>query len=156
MCKSKFFKIDAALLVARIGFGGLMLFHGIAKISSGIDGIKQMLVGKGLPEMLAYGVYVGEVVVPVLLILGIATRPAAAIFVINMIFAIGLAHADGIFAINATGGWAIEFPMLYVIGGLVLFLAGSGRFSLPCPLARLFGKNCENCDGGDACCSKAE
>ena len=38
----------------------LMLFHGWAKVTGGVGGIEGMLAGKGLPGVLAYGVYIGE------------------------------------------------------------------------------------------------
>ncbi len=37
-----------------------MLFHGLHKLFAGIDGISGMLIAKGLPGFIAYGVLVGE------------------------------------------------------------------------------------------------
>ena len=56
--------LDTGLLILRLTLGILMLFHGIAKITNGVGGIEGMLTSKGLPAFLAYGVYVGEVIVP--------------------------------------------------------------------------------------------
>ena len=72
----------------------------------------------------------GEIVAPLLLILGIATRPAAWIIVINMIMAIGLAHANDLFVISKSGGWFLEVEGLMLIGALAVALLGAGRFSL--------------------------
>jgi len=82
---------DWGKLVLRIAVGGLMLFHGVSKLIHGIDGIKTMITDRGLPEAMAYGVYVGEVVAPILIIIGLLTRPAAVILAFNMIVAIALA-----------------------------------------------------------------
>ncbi|MGB5397963.1 MAG: DoxX family membrane protein, partial [Gammaproteobacteria bacterium] len=57
-------------LILRLTVGGLMLFHGVAKIlhTGTIDFISGRLVEAGLPGMIAYGVYAGEVLAPVMLI----------------------------------------------------------------------------------------
>ncbi|MBE1851196.1 DoxX family protein, partial [Escherichia coli] len=68
---------DTGLLLLRLTFGILMLFHGVAKIEHGVNWIVSILQAVGLPGFIAYGVYIGEVVAPVLIILGIFTRPAA-------------------------------------------------------------------------------
>lgn len=46
-----------------------MLFHGIAKLLHGLEGIKGMLASKGLPAFFAYGAYVGEIIAPLLIII---------------------------------------------------------------------------------------
>lgn len=58
-------KTDIGKLILRLMVGGLMLFHGLAKITHGIEFIKGTLLSKGLPELMSYGVYVGEVDRPV-------------------------------------------------------------------------------------------
>ncbi|MGE4517838.1 MAG: DoxX family protein, partial [Arcobacteraceae bacterium] len=55
---------DFGKLLLRLMVGGLMLFHGIAKINGGIDFIITKVTQEGFPEFLAYGVYIGEVVAP--------------------------------------------------------------------------------------------
>jgi len=121
---------DIGKLILRLAIGGMMLLHGIAKLRGGLDGIKGMVASKGLPEIMAYGVYVGEVLAPLLLIVGFLTRPAAAILAINMVVAIALAHSGEIFQLSAHGGWAIELPMLFMLGSLALVFLGAGRFSV--------------------------
>ena len=51
---------DQAKLLLRITVGFTMLFHGIAKFN-GIGFISGTLAGIGLPEIIANGVYIGEV-----------------------------------------------------------------------------------------------
>ncbi len=75
---------DFGKLLLRLVVGGLMLFHGLHKLFDGVDGISAMLVAKGLPGFIAYGVLVGEVVAPILLILGVLTRPAALVLAFTM------------------------------------------------------------------------
>lgn len=78
---------DTGLLLLRLTFGILMLFHGVAKIEHGVNWIVSILQAVGLPGFIAYGVYIGEVVAPVLIILGIFTRPAALIYALTLLVA---------------------------------------------------------------------
>ncbi len=121
---------DMGKLLLRVTIGVLMLLHGLAKIESGPGPIAGMLVQHGLPGALAYGAYIGEVIAPVLLIVGVWTRGAAALIVVNMLFAIGLAHAGQVFALGKQGGWAIELQGLYLFGAIAVALLGAGRLSL--------------------------
>ena len=89
-----------------------------------------MVTANGLPAVLAYGVYVGEVVAPVLLIVGVLTRPAALIVAFNMLVAIWLAHAGQIATIGKTGGWALELQGMFLFGAIAVAFLGAGRFSL--------------------------
>ncbi|WP_198971980.1 DoxX family protein [Xylophilus sp. ASV27] len=121
---------DTGKLVLRLSLGILILLHGIAKLGSGVGGIGGMLVAHGLPEALAYLVYVGEIVAPLLLILGIFTRAAAWVVVINMLFAFGLVHMNELFALGSTGGWKLELQGMFLFGALALAFLGAGRFSV--------------------------
>lgn len=121
---------DLGKLILRVTVGGLMLFHGVDKLQSGIGGISGMLAAKGLPTFLAYGVYVGEIVAPLLLVLGLFTRPAALVFVFNMIVAVALAHPGDLFKFGEHGGWALELQGFYIFTALVVALIGPGAWSL--------------------------
>lgn len=121
---------DFGKLTLRLAVGGLMLFHGIAKIQNGVGFIENMLVEEGLPSWIAYGVYVAEVIAPILIILGVATRFAAATIMIDMIGAIVLAYADRLLTVNAVGGWAVELEMFYLLSALSIVIMGAGAFSL--------------------------
>ena len=68
---------DLGKLVLRLTLGLLLIFHGIAKLKGGISGISGMVAGAGFPAALAYLVYVGEFLAPLLVIVGLFTRPAA-------------------------------------------------------------------------------
>ena len=77
---------DLGLLILRIAVGGLMLQHGIAKLN-GVSNIKGMLSAAGLPAFSAYGVYITEIVAPVLILIGFRTRLASAVYVSGALFA---------------------------------------------------------------------
>lgn len=122
---------DLGKLLLRLAIGGMMLLHGIAKIKGGVGGISGLLTAKGLPGFLAYGAYLGEVVAPILIIIGWFTRPAAVVLIFTMAMAIGLAHPGDILKLDdKSGAWAIELPMLYLLGGLALVFFGAGKYSV--------------------------
>lgn len=108
--------------VLRLSLAGMMLMHGIAKLMKGIGGIENMLEAKGLPGWLAYGVYLGEVVAPVLAIANVWVQAAALVMAVNMVFAIGLAHMGDIFTLRSTGAWGIEPQALFLFGSIALAL----------------------------------
>jgi putative oxidoreductase len=121
---------DTGKLVLRLALGILILLHGVAKISSGVSGVGGMLASHGLPSALAYLVYVGEVVAPILVIIGLYTRPAAWIIAINMVVALWLVHMKDLFVIGKTGGWALELQGMFLFGAIAVALLGAGRFSV--------------------------
>lgn len=117
-------------LILRLSLGILILLHGIAKLTGGVDGIAGMLSANGLPAVLAYGVYIGEVLAPLLVIVGWYSRVGAAVIAINMLFAIGLAHSAEIFALSKTGGWALELQGMFLFTAIAVALMGPGRYSV--------------------------
>jgi putative oxidoreductase len=128
-----------ASLILRLAVGGMLLLHGIAKLKGGIGPIEGMLTNAGMPEQLAWGVYLGEIVAPILLILGFLVPLAGLIVVGNMAFAIFLAHQADLTRLSEPGGgWAVELQMLYLVGGLACAILGAGKYSLWYPLSRSF------------------
>ncbi len=122
--------LDLALLLLRLSVGGLMLLHGYRKLTEGIDGIRAMVSAHGLPEQVAFGAYVGEVVGPLLLILGFYTRIAGLFVAFNMVLAIWLGFGMDAFTLNEHGGLTVEMNLLYLFGALALFFSGAGRYSV--------------------------
>jgi len=122
---------DLGKLVLRLTVGVLMLFHGMHKVLDGISGIKQMVVAHGLPDLLANGVYLGEVVGPILVILGLYARIGGALIAINMIVAVALAGMGSLLALDPHfGGYALELEAFYLFGGVAVMLLGAGRFAI--------------------------
>lgn len=119
---------DLGLLILRISVGALMLLHGIAKLS-GVSFIEGMLEGKGLPSFLAYGVYITEIVAPILILIGYRTRLASLAIIFGLLFATALVHSADIFSLNQNGGWELELIGLFLLGALCLFFTGSGKYA---------------------------
>lgn len=121
---------DLGKLVLRLGLGILLLLHGLSKLDGGVGWIVGMLGQRGLPGFVAYGVYIGEVIAPVLIILGLFTRLGGLLSVINMLFAIGLVHMHQLFDLGKSGGWALELQGMFLIASLAVTLFGAGAYSL--------------------------
>lgn len=120
---------DLAKLLLRISLGVLILFHGIHKVIYGISGVEAMLRSSGFPEFLAYGVYIGELIAPIFIILGLYGRIGAAVLGLNMFMAILLAYGFSI-TTSKYGGLSFETPLLYLIMSILVILLGSGKYAV--------------------------
>jgi len=121
---------DLGKLILRLTIGILMLIHGYSKLN-GIDGIKYLVTNGGFPEFLAYGVYIGEIVAPIFIIIGLYTRISGFVCTVTMMFAVYLAHSSQIFTINEkTGGLSLELQFLFMFGAVALMFLGAGKISL--------------------------
>lgn len=123
-------KIDLGKLLLRIGVGGLMLFHGIAKLMHGFQGIKDLLIAKGLPEFLWIGALLGEVFAPICILLGVMTRFSSVLVAITMLFAMYLVFGTGALAIGKNGIPVAELNLLFFFSALALAFIGGGRYAL--------------------------
>ena len=121
---------DIGKLVLRLTLGILMLFHGIAKLRYGVSGIEGMVTSYGLPGFLAYGVFVGEVLAPLLVIFGFYARIGGLIMAISMVVAIALAHGSQLFDIGKSGGLGLAMQGLFLFTALVVALIGPGKFGI--------------------------
>jgi putative oxidoreductase len=120
---------DLAKLLLRISLGILILLHGINKLIHGIAPVKAMLSASGLPEFFSYGVYMGELIAPIFIILGLYARVAAGVLVFNMLTAIYLAYGFSM-TMSKHGGLSWETPLLYLIMGALVVLLGSGKYAV--------------------------
>ena len=114
---------DLALLLLRLGFGGLMLTHGIPKLSRLSD-------PSGFPDPLGFGpmftlilALIGEVLAPVLIIIGLKTKLATIPSIITMAVAAFIVHASDPIGTK-------EKALLYLFAFIIIFLTGPGSFSI--------------------------
>ena len=122
--------IDIGKLLLRLTLGILMLLHGIGKLRYGVSGIEGMITSHGLPGFFAYGVFVGEVIAPLLVISGFYARIGGLIMAFNMVVAIALAHSSQLFDLGKSGGWELELQGFFLFTALVVALIGPGKFSV--------------------------
>ena len=122
---------DLTKLTLRLSLGLMMLSHGMGKFApQSIEFISTKLTAVNLPAELVYGVYLGEIVAPILVIIGLFTRLGGWIMVVNMLFAIGLVHMNDIFALTERGAWAIETQALFLVVSLAVAVFGSGKYAV--------------------------
>ncbi len=129
----EFFKNDdAGKFILRMTLGILMIFHGTGKVLNpgALDFIGGRLGEVGLPSFVSWGVYLGEFVAPILLILGVYARIGGVLVSVNMVFAIGLVHTHEFFSINNFGGWTLELQGFFLLCGLAVLFLGSGRWAI--------------------------
>lgn len=120
---------DLGKLLLRLVLGALILMHGISKLRNGPGFVLDVVLKHGLPAQIGYLVYIGEVLAPLLLIIGYWTRIAALVVAINMVVALLLVHTGQFFTLAPTGGWALELQGMYLATAIVIALLGAGRFS---------------------------
>lgn len=118
-------------LILRLAVGGLILFHGVDKLLNpgSLDWISGMLQGYGLPSFLAYGVLIGEVLAPIMAIVGWQSRLAGLLMAGNMLVAFLLVHTGQVFMLNDNGGWQLELQGMFFLSALALVFLGSGRMA---------------------------
>lgn len=121
---------DVGKLILRLCLGGLLILHGIAKLKTGVAWLGGSLAGLGLPQFVAYGVYMGELIAPALIIVGLWTRVGAVLVMLNMAFAVVLVHTADFFTLGRSGGWSLELQGFYFFMALALLFLGGGRLSL--------------------------
>ncbi|MFV0565399.1 MAG: DoxX family protein [Flavobacteriaceae bacterium] len=115
---------NLGLLILRLGFSGMMLTHGIPKISSLFESPIKFAdpIGVGETTSLILAL-IGEVVAPVLVLIGFKTKWATIPVIITMAVAAFVVHASDPIGVK-------EKALLYLIGFAAIFLTGPGKYSM--------------------------
>jgi putative oxidoreductase len=116
---------DVALLIGRIAISFLMLFHGIPKMQMLFSGEAiqfPSVFGMSAGLSLALTVF-AEVFCSILILVGFATRLATVPLIVTMLVAVFSILAAEVFAKK-------ELAVLYLAAYVVLFFAGSGKYSI--------------------------
>ena len=122
---------DLGILCARLGLGICLFMHGFAKILNGIGGVKSILTKTGLPEIMAYGSYVGEVIAPIMIILGIFSRIGALLVIGTSLTIMCAYHGLGnLLELTNAGGFKAEILYLYIALLLCIIFNGSGKYAI--------------------------
>ncbi|WOD43561.1 DoxX family protein [Hwangdonia lutea] len=123
-------KQHIGLLLLRTSIAFTMLIYGISKLYFGIEYINGLLEQYGLPTFLGYGVFVGEIIAPILIIIGFRTKLAGLVFAINCFVAILMDRLPDILGLNEHGGWSIGLIFIYMMFGAAMYLIGAGKFAV--------------------------
>jgi len=119
-------------LILRLGFGVVLLAHGLLKVNVfTIAGTVGFFEKMGVPaaELAAYATIGFEVVGGALIIAGVFVRVLALASIPVMLGAIIFVHGgNGWLFSNQGGGW--EFPAFLALIGVVLALVGKGAYAL--------------------------
>jgi putative oxidoreductase len=121
---------DLGKLVLRTTLGGLLLLHGMHKLLNGIAPIKATVAAHNIPDVVSYGVYLGEIVGPLMVLLGLFARIGGALIAVNMLAAVFLAGMAQATTFNAMGGYGLELEAFYFWSAVAVIFLGSGRFSI--------------------------
>ena len=90
-----------------------------------------MVAAHGIPDAVAYGVYLGEVVGPLMVLLGLFARIGGALIAVNMLVAVFLAGVGQAMTFNAMGGYALELEAFYFWCGLAVMCSARDASALP-------------------------
>ena len=121
---------NLAKLILRVSLGTLILLHGIFKLTHGIDPIKHIFITHHIPAILAYSIYLVELVGALFLIIGWQSRIWASLIAIEMLCAIYLTKLSSITHLSTNGALSIEREVLFFALALAVALLGSGRFGV--------------------------
>lgn len=112
------------LLILRIAFSGMLLTHGIPKLLKLLSGNFEFgdPIGIGAPASLILAV-LGEVIFPILVIIGFKTRLATIPIIITMAVAAFVVHANDPIGTK-------EKAILFLIAFISIALVGPGKFSI--------------------------
>lgn len=121
---------DIAKLFLRVVLGALVLLHGVAKLKGGMGGIVGLVEAHGLPGFIGYFVLVGEVLAPLMVLMGFHARIGAALIAVNMLAAVYLVHMGDLSRFNGQGGWALELQAMFFAAAFALSLLGPGSYSV--------------------------
>lgn len=116
--------VDAMLLILRLLFGGLMMWHGVSKIDNFAVLVENFPNPIGLgSRMSLYLAIFAEVICSAAVIVGAFYRLALIPLVFTMCVAMIVVHNGQSFA-------AKELAMIFLVIYVLLFIMGAGRYSL--------------------------
>jgi len=137
------------LLIIRVGLGLMMLFlHGLPKFQNYQDKVDSFPDPLGIgPKWSLIATIAAEAGCSLLLLLGLATRLAAAALTFTFIVVIFVVHSLHVIESDATLLTNLkdnELAILYLFGYLTLLATGPGTLSLDAVIARRRRKKKEN------------
>jgi putative oxidoreductase len=117
--------VDFIILIIRLSIATLMIFHGLPKLNTLLGGGEiQFPDPLGVGNTLSLGLAVfAEVVCSFLIAIGLGTRLASIPLIITMVVAVFVIHGADPIDVKETA-------ILYLLFYFLLFVTGSGKFSI--------------------------
>lgn len=121
---------DSGVLILRVAPGSVLLSHSLylKMVVFTLAGTAQYFSSIGLPEVLAYIVFLVEVISGASLLLGFNTRFFSALVIPILIGATWAHYANGWLFTNSGGGW--EYPLFLVLMAVSLLSLGGGNYAV--------------------------
>lgn len=113
----------------RVSLGVMWVAHALLKlVVFTLPGTAQFFDSQGIPGVLAYPVFVTELLGGLALVLGVYARQAALALVPIMAVAAWVHIPNGWVHTSAGGGW--EYPAFLIMASLAQWLLGDGAFAI--------------------------
>jgi putative oxidoreductase len=121
---------DTSTFILRISLATVLLAHSLylKLVVFTLAGTAQFFGSMGLPEVLAYFVFVIEVVGGVALLLGFKTSFFLALVIPVLLGATWVHFTNGWLFTNTGGGW--EYPLLLTVLAIVQIGLGDGKYAV--------------------------
>ncbi|WP_018388591.1 DoxX family protein [Ancylobacter sp. FA202] len=115
--------------VLRVALGLMWVSHALLKYAVfTIPGFAGFLGSLGLPEALAWPIFLAELIGGLLIIAGVYARHVALLLIPVMAGAMSVHIPNGWLFSAAGGGW--EYPGFLIVASFALWLIGDGAFAL--------------------------
>jgi putative oxidoreductase len=115
---------DLSILLLRLSFGGLFIYHGYTKLAMFDDILPHFKDVIGINSKLSFILVIfAELFCGFLVTIGLLTRLSVIPIMITMSVAFFIAHANDAFMMK-------ELPFLFLLLSIVIFITGAGRYSI--------------------------
>lgn len=121
---------SSATLVLRVALGTVLLAHSLylKMFVFTLAGTAQYFGSIGLPQVLAYLVFLVELIAGFAIVLGIKTRFFSALIIPILLGATWAHSGNGWLFTNTGGGW--EYPLILTLMAVVLLGLGDGEYAV--------------------------
>lgn len=116
--------VHISLLLLRVFVSIFMITHGVPKLNKALSGNMQFSDPFGVGAEISLGLAIfSELICSIFVFIGLGTRLASVPLIITMFVAGFIVHGDDPFKKK-------ELALMYLLIYLVLFIAGSGKYSV--------------------------
>lgn len=124
--------VNNGLLLIRIAVGLMIMIAGLQKALNPdqLAALADTMPSLNLPKNAVYVVFIFEIVMPFLLILGVFSRLAAGFILVYILIAILTVSIDNLFVLVPFKGHSLESEFIFILVSLGIMCLGSGDKAL--------------------------